>query len=110
MAKTTTILKAGSLLQVDTGEYSDYSVMGFFVVLTGFDPLEKRDEWIAQLPSRKRDYSFRENAFLLWLVSQGLLLEIARATLHLSDCADRMTVFPFGVGDEACEWKDRNVP
>ena len=110
MAETTTTLQAGSLLQVDTGAYSDYSVMGFFVVLTGFDPLAKRDEWIAQHPSRKKAYAFRENSFLVWLMSQGLLLEITCSVLHLSDCADRIEVFPFGVGDEACEWKDRKVP
>ena len=77
------IAKAGSLLCVDQGEYSDYTVMGFFVVLRDFSPKAALEEHLATNPEQRENYRFSADAFLADLLRQGLLLEVSYATLHL---------------------------
>ena len=71
--------KAGKLLLVDSGSYSDYSVMGFFVTLKDFCPQKELAEYLTQEPS---DY-FIEDKFLAFLLAKGLLLEIEHGRLYL---------------------------
>lgn len=77
-------LKAGALLCIDEGEYSGYSVIGFFVVLKDFDPF-------AQIPLFApcpedvpvRNQKIDKNKFLAFLIKSGFLLEIDYHTLYL---------------------------
>lgn len=78
------IAKAGKLLCVDSGSYSDYSVMGFFVTLQDFCPQNELNEYLKQVPN---DY-FNEDQFLAFLLKKGLLLEIEYSSLHLSGYGD----------------------
>lgn len=75
--------KAGSLLQIEHGEYSDYTVDGFFLVLKDFSPAAEIDMYLDAHPDQKEQYSFKRDAFLAAVLAKGLLLEIEHGTLHL---------------------------
>ena len=75
------IAKAGSLLLVDSGSYSDYSIMGFFVTLKDFCPQDELTEYLAQ----NFDNYFIEDKFLAFLLAKGLLLEIEHGNLYLTN-------------------------
>lgn len=79
----TKIAKAGKLLLVDVGEYSDYAVIAFFVVLKDFDPMRELEEYKIAKPDRVKDYRFSEDEFLAALLAKGYLLEVEHDTLHL---------------------------
>lgn len=89
-------LKAGHLVSVTEGCYSDYSVTGNFVVLQTFKPMELLADWLAVDPERRAKYGFSGNAFLASLLAKGLLLEIHTANLHLGDysCAGEVYFTP----------------
>jgi len=78
-----TTAKAGSLLCVDHGEYSDYNVRGFFVVLRDFQHRERLDAYLAEPENREQSerYSFEDDKFIASLIAQGLLLEIEYGTM-----------------------------
>ncbi len=78
---TSITAKAGSLLLVDSGSYSDYSVIGFFVTLRDFCPQDELNEYLMQEPS---DY-FDGDKFLAFLLAKGLLLEIEHGNLYLGE-------------------------
>ena len=73
------IAKAGTLTCVDTGSYSDYAVMGFFVTLKDFCPQTE----LAQYLAKSQDTYFNEDKFIAYLLAKGLLLEIEYGHLHL---------------------------
>ena len=76
---TNHIVKAGKLLLVDSGSYSNYSIMGFFVTLKDFCPQDELTEYLAQ----NFDNYFIEDKFLAFLLAKGLLLEIEHGHLYL---------------------------
>ena len=80
-----TVAKAGTLLSIESGEYSDYSVWGFFVVLKDLDVFAERDEWVRLHPEQAQRYYFEGNSFLAALLAKGYLLEIPYGVIHLSD-------------------------
>lgn len=72
----------GSLLSMEEGEYSDYQVKGFFVVLSDFSPHELMEEYRAQ----SEDSSYRDHdGFAAYLIRRGLLLEIQYGVLHIGN-------------------------
>jgi len=75
--------KKGKLLCLDCGEYSDYSVEGFFVVLEDFNPFDKLDEYLKEKPGQATRYEFEYREYLARLIADGLLLEIDYGTLYL---------------------------
>lgn len=79
-----TIATAGQLICIDEGEYSDYSVIGFFVVLQDFDPFEQL-KIFAPCPEDVAPINQTCNVhkFLAHLLKQGCLLEIEYTTLYL---------------------------
>ena len=83
MDKLNSIAKAGKLVCVDSGEYSDYSVTGFFVVLRDFDVMAELEKYKAAHPDQCEQYSFQQSAFLSALLGKGLLLEVEFGTLYL---------------------------
>lgn len=78
------IAKAGKLLCVDSGAYSEYSVRGFFVVLRDFDPAGELAAHLDANPEQRKDYCFQEDSFLAALLAKGLLLEVEYGTLYLT--------------------------
>lgn len=81
------IAKAGKLICVDGGEYSDYRIYGFFVVLKDFDPYEELEEYLKEHPEQREDYHFKEDGLLAALLRKGLLMEVKYGTIHLTDFA-----------------------
>lgn len=81
--KSPKIAKAGKLLCVDQGSYSDYNVIGFFVVLADFDPMVELESFLSDAPDQ-RDI-FKSDAFLARLISKGFLLEVEHGSLYLGD-------------------------
>ena len=77
------MVKAGKLISVEKGEYSDYTVIGFFVALQDFYPMKKLSKYLEKHQDQKRAYAFKEYQFLSYLISAGLLLEIDYGTLFL---------------------------
>ena len=77
------IAKAGTLLCVDHGEFSDYGVTGFFVVLRDFDPRAELEEFLSANPAQRGHVGFERGRYLAALLAKGLLLEIEYGTLYL---------------------------
>ena len=81
---------SGQLLCIEHGSYSDYEVIGFFVVLQDFDPKAKAWEYIQSAPGYDDSISLhnayiKDNEFLAFLLKQGLLLEIEYHSLDLGE-------------------------
>jgi hypothetical protein len=72
-------------MSVEEGCYSDYGVVGFFVVLKDFDPMVEKDAWGVEFPDQNASYAFKSGEFLARLLSRGYLLEIPYGKLHLGD-------------------------
>lgn len=79
------VIRAGSLLIVSTGEYSDYSVDGVFRAKSDIDPEALRSEWLALHPEQTVRYCFRDEQFLAWVAGKGLLEPIDCTEWHLGD-------------------------
>lgn len=77
--------KAGTLLSVESGCYSDYQVQGFFVVLKTFDPVLELKEYLVAHPDQLSTYGFHEGEFLAALLAKGFLLEINYGRMHMCD-------------------------
>lgn len=75
----------GSRVLVTTGEYSDYGVRTSCVAAEDIDPAALLEEWLADKPQQREPYKFREDEFLGWLTSRGLLVEETYIEWHLSD-------------------------
>jgi len=78
-----TIAKAGTLLCLNQGEYSDYNVIGFFVALADFDPANELQKFLGAHPEWAEDYSFESDAFVAELIRLGFLLDIPYSTMYL---------------------------
>lgn len=76
------VAKAGTLLCVDRGAYSDYQVTGFFVVLREFDPRAELNEYLATPIQHSQD------SFLTALIAKGFLLEIEYGNIYLGSYWD----------------------
>ena len=85
MINDTRTAKAGKLLCISKGSYSDYSVVGFFVVLKDFFPYKELAERLNSNPDQMDNYCFEEDSFLASMLANGLLLEIEYGTMHLTD-------------------------
>jgi hypothetical protein len=83
------LLKAGSVLVLETGDYSDYSIHGPFRVLKDFDQLEAMQTFITAFwQSSVRDPDDRPDAdaFIGWLNREQFIADIEDATRwHIGD-------------------------
>lgn len=89
--------RAGRLLCIDQGTYSDYGVVGFFVVLKDFVPMAELRTYLEINPEQKEDYHLELSRFLAYLIAQGALLEIDYDRLFMGsyDCAESVSFTPF---------------
>lgn len=100
--KVPTQFKAGELITIATGYYSDYTVEGVFRVLKGFDPNLIVPDYIAYHKSRfpvdyepdeydvgrwSPDYMTEEGTldFFAWLIKEGWLATVDSREWHLGD-------------------------
>ena len=77
------MIKAGKLICVDQGKYSDYYVLGLFVALQDFYPMRMLSKYLEKHQDQKIEYNFKPSQFLSYLISEGLLLEVDYGTLFL---------------------------
>jgi len=75
--------KAGTLLSVTEGCYSDFTLTGFFVVLQDFVPSEQFAAYLGAHPEEKARHQFNPDKFLMRLIQSGLLLEVHSGELHM---------------------------
>ena len=81
----TAIAKAGRLVLVDTGSYSDYHVLGIFRVLKDFNPKEEVDKFLAEQLKKSFDiFTDHEDEFVAYLLARGLLEEMDHDGLYLN--------------------------
>jgi hypothetical protein len=78
------LAKAGQLLCVDSGSYSDYKVLGFFLVLRDFDPVGELQSYLDANPKQSKEYCFKKDSFFATLLAKGLLMEVQYGTLYLT--------------------------
>jgi len=69
------ILEAGTILLLETGEYSDHSTHGPFIILKAFDQSvvskEYKDSWT---PTEEDFYDRPDpHGFIAWLATQGYI-------------------------------------
>jgi hypothetical protein len=86
--KAKAIAKQGRLIRYEPGKYSDYTVIGFFVVLETFVPHDVLAEYLIINPRQKSDFYFESGAFLSFLIKKGLLLEVDHGVWHIGDYGD----------------------
>jgi hypothetical protein len=79
------VAKAGTLLCVTEGCYSDFGVNGFFVVLSDFTPSAELAAYLIEHPEQCGNYSFQSHAFMAALLKKGFLLEVGYSELHMGD-------------------------
>ena len=80
-------IKAGKLFTIESGEYSDYDVDGFFVALRDFRP---HDEVCDYLYRHQRNESGRVNryGFAAFLASKGLIMDVDYHRIHVGSYGD----------------------
>lgn len=78
------IVKAGRLLTFSAGEYSDYFIIGHFVVLKDItkEVLDQADSLIEN-KYHKGQFVFSENALIASLIRTGYLLQVDSQEIHL---------------------------
>ena len=77
------VVKAGTLLRLEWGSYSEYSVMGFFVVLQSFIPEQQLEIYLSEHPKKLWGADSDPSRFLMHLLAKGLLLEISHKAWSL---------------------------
>lgn len=87
-----TVARAGELICCDKGEYSDYTVVGFFVVLKEFSPAGELEAFLDANKDQREPYEFEHYQFLAHLAAQGYLLDISYSTLYLGSYSDAKSV------------------
>jgi hypothetical protein len=80
--------RPGELLIISQGSYSDYCVLGFFVVTSAFDPEEESRKF-------KSDSEYDQDNFLAYLLGCGYLLEMQYSTLYLGAYERKVSFRPF---------------
>ena len=98
------IAKAGTLLMFSAGSYSDYGVIGLFVVLSEFKPMAMLEEFWPEAKEksmRANRQTFDHAEFLAFLLKKGLLLELNYSELFCGDYGDAWGTY--GVRFDASE-------
>ena len=78
-------VKAGELLRMESGQFSDYGVDGLFRVQHDLYPYVELARYITERPEQGEDYHFRPVEFMEWLVEQGWLELEKHQVLHTTD-------------------------
>jgi len=80
--KEKALARAGKLISIESGCYSDHIVIGFFVVLKDFDPHEELKRYLERHPEQAESYGFESDGYLAQLLQSGYLLELEYQTIH----------------------------
>ena len=85
MRKIETIITAGALFTVTTGDYSDYSVRGVFRALQDIEAESLRADYLQRYPNEETNYEFNEHKFMAYLLTLKLVEELHHFEFHLSN-------------------------
>jgi hypothetical protein len=96
LTESKNICKSGTILMIDVGEYSDYSVMGLFKVIKSFDPLEEKEKFLEENPDNKGRYNFNDDKYIGYLVRKQYIKDIAYSSLYMgSGATGNIQFYPF---------------
>ena len=76
-------IQQGKLLAIESGEYSDFNVKGFFVALKDFDMREEISAYLDEHPEQRDEYCADQYAFLAWMLRRGNWLEIDHVQCYI---------------------------
>lgn len=82
MLDSKTLAKAGTLLLIDHGAYSDYYVVGIFKVEKDFIPYNLLESYLVENPKNREDYYFESDRFVNYLLSNGYIKETSYDNLY----------------------------
>ena len=85
-----TIIPAGALFTVSTGEYSDYTVWGVFRATVDIDTAAELSEWLKAHPDQGDAYNFEDHEFFADVARRGLVEALPSYEWHLSDYRSSM--------------------
>ena len=91
MSEKIPVFKAGELLAISKGEYSDYCINGLFRLLTDFNPQKELLAWAKETGRKvvegvaERDRSNKNIDYLGWLNKSGFIEDVAYRELHIGD-------------------------
>ena len=78
-------MKKGQKILVTTGDYSDYCIMGMFIVLKDFDKQRVCEDVFLSLIDEQLYQSKVGDAFLAWMTREGFLDSIDYTEMHMED-------------------------
>lgn len=81
--KKDSVSKVGERILASNGEYSDYQVMGLFVVAKQFCWAAELAEFLEKNPEQATNYRFNDYQFLAGLSAKGLLDDLSYREVHL---------------------------
>lgn len=82
------IIKSGSLILVDSGEYGDYLVLGFCRALKDFNPFVELEKYKEIHQDKSGRYNYDDVSFYQQLISSGLLEQLKFDRLFLGSFGD----------------------
>jgi len=91
MKEQITEFKAGELMTISTGEYSDYCVNGLFSVLKDFDAQVQLAAWAAETGREMTgdgvysNYQNKQIDYMGWLNRNGFVEDVTFRELHIGD-------------------------
>lgn len=96
MGKRMRTLKAGEVVVVSSGAYSDYGIHGIYRLTQDIDPDGLCEQWLEIHPDLRKEYEFDEYDFIAWVLKEhGEAFEqIEAVEWHLGDYGnlERMSV------------------
>jgi len=77
-------ISKGQLILISTGDYSDYGILDTFRALRDFDTKEVIECYFTKYPLQSEQYEFDDDIFILWLISEQLVVELETVEWKIS--------------------------
>lgn len=82
------IAKAGTLMKVTQGCWSDYHVIGLFEVQRDFSPSDELERYLDANPDSRGEFTFDYLSYVKKLTNDGLIMPLEHATMHVGNYGD----------------------
>lgn len=82
LGDTEQTVKAGEILLVTQGQYSDYSCTAIMRAERDFDIAEVKALYLAEFPEQAEEYNAEHEQFVGWLSSCGYATDVPHRELH----------------------------
>ncbi len=83
--------KAGEVVVLTSGQYSDYGLTGFVVAIADFDMSDEAILYALDSRSKYDDYGFDKfdyDEFVAWLIKKELVIPVKYREIHLGSYDD----------------------